>query len=110
MASSSHIPSLTETDLLLRGFFHDRVIPPLSTLGLENAVPELVVRARDLMASAATARYRPALPVRSRCVQHSIPKRKHLRRMLAMPNPLHHSILCCEVSDSWPQLYALCRE
>jgi hypothetical protein len=30
--------------------------------------------------------------------------------MLAMPNPLHQSILCCEISDSWPQLNALCQE
>ncbi len=99
-----------ENDLLLRGFFHDRMIPPLSTLGLENALPELVSRARSLMASAAVARYRPALPVRSRCVQHSIPKRKHLRRMLGVPNPLHQSILCCEVADSWSQLSALCQQ
>ena len=101
---------LTEADLLLRGFFHDRVIPPLSTLGLKPAEPELVKLARKLMADAASKKYRPAIPVRSRCVQHSIPKRKHLRRTLSIPNPLHQSILSCEITDHWPQLEKLCQE
>lgn len=100
----------TESDLLLRGFFHDRMIRPLSTLGLKPAELELIARARKLMADAQTRKYRPALPVRSRCVQHSIPKRKHLRRTMSIPNPLHQCILICEVVDHWDTLLELCKE
>ena len=52
-----------EKGLLLRGFFHDRMIPPLSTLGLEESIPDLpeIALARTLMTSAASSNYQPAL-------------------------------------------------
>src|SRR5262249_1499355 len=45
---------------------------------------------------------------RSRCVTHSVPKRKHLRRSLAIPNPLHQCILSDEIASNWPALSAFC--
>jgi len=106
------IPHVTELDLLSKGFFHDRMISPLSTLGLGPAVPDLVSMARNIMAEASANRYRTTgkLLPRSQCVQHSIPKRKHLRRILSIPNPLPQTILSCEVADHWPDLIALCQE
>jgi hypothetical protein len=110
MCASSTIPALTESDLLVRGYFHDRMVPPLSTRGLGPAVPDLTALTRRLMQEAAERRYRNALLVRSRCVTHSVPKRKHLRRILSIPNPLHQSALCCETVDHWRELYAKCKE
>ena len=102
---------VSESDLLSRGFFHDRMIPPLSTLSLSGPPgTELVRHARAIMSTAADKGYHSCLPVRSRCVQHSVPKRKHLRRVLSIPNPLHQSILCCEIVDHWKELLALCSE
>jgi len=110
MSPSLTIPDLSVSDLLLRGYFHDRMVPPLNTRGLAPALPDLIARARSLMQQASTNRYRNALPVRSRCVKHSVPKRKHLRRILSIPNPLHQSVLCCETVDHWQELYSLCKE
>ena len=95
---------------MLRGYFHDRMVPPLSTQGLAPAVLDLTTLARRLMQEAAARRYRNALQVRSGCVKHSVPKRKHLRRMLSIPNPLHQSALCCETVDHWSELYSLCKD
>jgi hypothetical protein len=50
------------------------------------------------------------LPQRSRCSEHSVPKRKHLRRRLAIPNPRHQAILCLEVAANWPYLRKICEE
>jgi len=107
---SSVAAQVSVEDLLLRGFFHDRVVPPLNSLGLKPAVGELVAKARGVMAQAVASRYRPAVPVRSQCSQHSVPKRKHLRRVLSIPNPLHQSLLCCEIVDNWEDLVRLCGE
>ncbi len=110
MATTSIGGSLTESDLLLRGFFHNRMIPPLSTLFLEPALPDLIGLARSIMSEAGKKNYHGCIPVRSRCIQHSIPKRKHLRRILSIPNPFHQSILCCEVVDNWDELLEKCRQ
>jgi hypothetical protein len=103
MAKLSGPSPLTASHLLLRGVFHDRIIPPLSTLGLNSCVNEIVNLARDLI-----RRRKPS--VRARCVQHSVPKSKHLRRVLSIPNPLQQSVLCCEVADNWKDLWRLCKE
>ncbi|HEY6128709.1 MAG TPA: RNA-directed DNA polymerase [Candidatus Acidoferrum sp.] len=103
-------PPLGPYDLILKGFFHDRIIPPLATVGLKDAVGDLVGLARKIMTLATARKYRPAHNIRSRCVQHSVPKRKHLRRMLAIPNPLHQAVLSCEIADCWPLLLERCQE
>ena len=88
----------TVEDLLTRGYFHDRVIPPLGSEALAPAIPELrgYVRAQQ-------RRKR-----RSRCAHHSVPKKKHLRRVLSIPNPFHQTLLCAEIERNWPQLQSFC--
>jgi len=91
-------PKLSATDLLTRGYFHDRVIPPLNSLGLLPALPELKALAKN------------ARSMRSRCTRHSVPKRKHLRRSLAIPNPLHQTALSLEVEKCWTKLLSACKK
>ena len=89
---------LTVSDLLTRGYFHDRVIPPLTSVGLLAAVPELEAYVKHM------GRKR----LRSRCVQHSVPKKKHLRRLLSIPNPFHQTALSREIVRDWDDLRVFC--
>src|SRR6266850_3747487 len=47
------VPRLGPDDLILKGFFHDRIIPPLATTGLKDAVGDLVGLARKIVTLAA---------------------------------------------------------
>jgi len=99
--------SISPTDLLTRGLFHDRIIPPLNSRGLEVAC-EAALEVVGEVRTAEKNRWR--LPQRSRCSEHSVPKRKHLRRRLSIPNPRHQAILCLEVSANWADLRKICGE
>jgi Reverse transcriptase (RNA-dependent DNA polymerase) len=88
---------LTVSDLLTRGYFHDRVIPPLGSSYLLPAVADLEAYVRH-------RRKR----IRSRCVQHSVPKKRHLRRLLSIPNPFHQTALSREIARHWDELHTFC--
>jgi|SRR5271166_3499343 len=90
---------LSVGDLLTRGYFHDRVIPPLVSTGLAPAVSDLLS-----FLKASRKKYR------SRCTHHSVPKRKHLRRLLSIPNPLHYTALARELEKHWGKLQAHCEQ
>jgi hypothetical protein len=98
--------TISPTDLLTRSFFHDRIIPPLNSRKLEGACGDLLDFAAADVTTAKKNRWQ--LPQRSRCSEHSVPKRKHLRRRLAIPNPRHQAILCLGVSANWPDLRKIC--
>lgn len=100
--------SVSSTDLLTRGFFHDRIIPPLNSRGLDVACEDLLDFVAGDVRTAKKNHWQ--LPQRSRCSQHSVPKRKHLRRRFAIPNPRHQAILCVEVSENWLDLRKICEE
>jgi hypothetical protein len=51
-----------------------------------------------------------AAPQRTRCVLHSVPKRKLSRRVLAIPNPRNYAILCVETEACWTQLESICKK
>jgi hypothetical protein len=91
-------PKVTADDLLTRGYFHDRVIPPLNSAGLVPALAELKAAAK------------PNKDIRSRCTQYSVPKRKHLRRLLSIPNPFHQTALSVEIEKCWVRLEAVCKQ
>jgi hypothetical protein len=105
MASTS---LLTAADLLCRGYFHDRIIPPLGTSGLAVGMKDILDFAARDFAKAKKKGFRSA-PQRSRCVLHSVPKRKLARRVLAIPNPRNYALLCAEIESCWPQLEAICK-
>lgn len=90
--------NLKASDLLLRGFFHDRIIPPLNSASLQPAISDLLTFAaqdfRDING-------RKVPKVTSRCSRHSVPKQKLARRILAIPNPRNQALLALEVEANW---------
>jgi Reverse transcriptase (RNA-dependent DNA polymerase) len=100
------LPTLTAADLLTRGLFHDRIIPPLSSMGLLPAIPELLAYADLDKANSNGYRYAPQ---RSRCVRHSVPKRKLARRVLSIPNPRNQALLASEIAQNWAALQTICQ-
>jgi len=91
-------------DLVTRGLFHDRIIPPLSSLSLADVIEDVFALARLEMQKDSRKRKR------SRLVRHSVPKLKHLRRHFGIPNPLNQAILCLCVAEHWKQLHAICKK
>ncbi len=100
------VPTLTTEDLMTRGYFPDRVIPPINSLSISPAIPD-ILRYVTPKAIQSMQRSRPGIH-RSLSVTHSIPKRKHLRRTLAIPNPLIQCVLSEEISTSWSELSTFC--
>lgn len=107
MSSFPFAVPLTIEDLLTRGYFHDRVVPAMSSLGLGPAVYDIQAHMAPILATAETNGFRLKLP-RNRPVQHSVPKRKHLRRVLTIPNPLPYAILCYQIAKNWSEIDAFC--
>jgi hypothetical protein len=99
--------TLSATELMTKGYFPDRVIPPVNSLGLANALADITAYVHPIMSDMILKK--PA-KLRSRCVIHSVPKRKHLRRSLAIPNPLHQMMMAMEVALGWPELQAYCAQ
>ena len=106
MFTVNPLPTLTTDDLMTRGYFPDRVIPPINSLSISPAIPDILQfvtpKAIQSMKKSKTGIHR------SLSVMHSIPKRKHLRRTLAIPNPLIQCVLSKEISSSWGDLSAFC--
>jgi hypothetical protein len=107
MASASVPSTLKVEDLLTRGYFPDRVIPPVNSLALSAAIPDMLAYAGPKVSDILNKVKRAGVP-RSLCVTHSVPKRKHLRRSLSIPNHLHQCILSDEVATNWQTLQAFC--
>ena len=99
--------ALSVEDLMTRGYFPDRAIPPINSLALAPAMPDILSHVRPLALDLVNKVKGASIP-RSRCVSHSIPKRKHLRRTLSIPNPLAQAILCDEVALHWQELSESC--
>jgi hypothetical protein len=96
MATGTPIPTrkLTASDLLLRGLFRDRIIPPLSSSSLQPAITDLSsFAAQDVR----EANGRRVPRVTSLCSRHSVPKQKLAKRFLGIPNPRNHMLLAIEI-------------
>ena len=107
MATSPFVLALTSHDLLTRGYFHDRVIPPLSSTELSPAVPDVVAHITPMIVNATNNKFRLNV-ARTRAVLHSVPKRKHLRRILTIPHPLPYAILCELIESNWTPISNIC--
>jgi hypothetical protein len=99
--------TLSATDLLTRGYFPDRVIPPVNSLALSVAIPDMLAYTRPKVSDILN-KVKGGGVSRSLCVTQSVPKRKHMRRSLAIPNPLHQCILSDEIAANWHELEAFC--
>lgn len=86
-------------DLVKRGYFPKELIPAFSTEKLAEALPE--IEKSDLKSIINDKKY-----TSSKCCLYSIPKVKHARRLLGIPNPLHQIILCQTLEDNWLSLEA----
>src|SRR5207247_513070 len=67
-------------------------IPPFKSERLADALP--------LLPSDILAYRKPG----SRCCHHSIPKLKHFRRLISLPNPLHQAILAHSIDAHWSEI------
>jgi hypothetical protein len=108
MATQTTTPTLTPVDLLTRGYFPDRVIPPVNSRSLSSAFDDMLTFAVP-KAKESVQKTGKGVP-RSRPVSHSVPKRKHLRRTLSIPNPLIQCILSTEIAASWSDLSSFCAQ
>lgn len=95
---------LTFDHLMTKGYFPDRVIPPVNSVGLSVALPDMLAYIRPI----AKGMLKNPSKLRSRCVVHSVPKRKHLRRSLSIPNPLHQCMAADQISTKWQALHKFC--
>jgi hypothetical protein len=94
---------LTADDLMTRGYFPDRIIPPANALSISSALPDMLAYVTPLAMESIQKKSGGGIH-RSRSVSHSVPKRKHLRRSLSIPNPLIQCILATEIAASWTDL------
>jgi len=108
MATATAAPTLTTTDLMTRGYFPDRVIPTINSLSISPAIPDILTfvtpKATESIQKTGAGVHR------SRSVTHSIPKRKHLRRTLSIPNPMIQCVLSEEIASAWPVLSTFCAQ
>ena len=98
---------LSVTDLMTKGYFPDRVIPPVNALGLGVALPDMMKHIQPIMADLIAKKPNK---YRSRSVTHSVPKRKHLRRSLSIPNPLHQFMIATQIAHDWKAIHKFCRQ
>lgn len=105
MAPTKTTPGkLTVNDLMTKGYFPDHVIPPVNSMGLSDALDDMLAYLRPI---AKGMLVKPS-KLRSRCVVHSVPKRKHLRRSFSIPNPLHQCMAAAQISTEWRALHKFC--
>jgi hypothetical protein len=98
------LSALTLDSLVRRGYLHDHAVPPLNTMQLADALGSLPLgpfnSSDDVWKK----------PKYSRCVQHSVPKRRLSRRVLAIPNPQHQIPLCHKIQECWTEIDGHCQK
>ena len=107
--SDMSMPTLSTDDLMSRGYFPDRVIPPVNSLSISPALPDIHTFLKPIVRESLQRQHNGGVH-RSRPVSHSVPKRKHLRRTLSIPNPMIQYILSVEVAASWTELSSFCAQ
>jgi hypothetical protein len=98
---------LVINNLMTKGYFPDRIIPPVNALGINVALPDMMKHIHPIMLGMLA---KQPNKLRSRCVTHSVPKRKHLRRSLSIPNPLHQLMAAAQIAHDWKDIYKFCRQ
>jgi hypothetical protein len=88
---------VTTESLIRKGYFPKELIPPFKTETLANSLPSLrqsIPEIKDKLKEQKT----------SKCCLYSIPRVKHLRRQLSIPNPLHQIKLCETLESNWDEI------
>lgn len=91
--TTTNYPFIQTEDFVRRGFFPKELVPAFTTEGLADNLDKVNQIVQETLSNSS-----------SKCSYYSFPKRKYSRRNLAIPNPLHHIILCNTLSDNWPSL------
>src|SRR6476469_4913023 len=91
----------TVEDLIKKGYLHDHTIPPLTTEPLAAAYLAYFPEEPDDPFYSTPQGF-------SRCVTHSVPKRRHSRRILSIPNPQHQIPLCIKLVEHWALIERHC--
>jgi hypothetical protein len=94
---------------MTRGYFPDRVIPPVNSLSVSSAIHDILKFVKPKAIESIKKKSGPRIH-RSLSVEHSVPKRKHLRRTLSIPNPVIQSVLSAEIAASWGKLSSFCAQ
>ena len=95
---------LTFDDLMTKGYFPDRVIPQVNSTGPSIALADMLAYIRPI----AKGMLKNPSKLRSRCVIHSVPKRKYLRRSLSIPKPLHQCMAAAQMATDWRAPHKFC--
>lgn len=80
---------LTVDSLIRKGYFPEELSPIFSTENLADTLNTIIQNISNYPDKPASA------------TKHSIPRVKHLRRMLSIPNPLLQIKLCKAIEDNW---------
>ncbi|MFD2409813.1 RNA-directed DNA polymerase [Paenibacillus rhizoplanae] len=80
---------LTVDSLIRKGYFPEELSPIFSTETLADTLNTIIPNISNFPDKPASA------------TKHSIPRVKHLRRMLSIPNPLLQIKLCNTIEDNW---------
>ena len=94
-------------NFLEKGYFPDHLIPPFTVRNLRAAYREILAHIR---AQYPVKKGKRLDVPRARMVRHSVPKRKLSRRLLCIPNPLHHVLVSRELSKHWKKLDDFCSQ
>jgi len=83
---------ITLDDFIRKGYFPEELIPPFYTEELANIIPELMPPLKTWFKKI------------GKCSSHTIPRLKHLRRHLSLPNPLNQILLCDILEKNWNEI------
>ncbi len=87
------------------GYLPDHLTPPFIVSNLRAAYPEILTHIRSQYP---VKKGKRANFPRARTARHSVPKRKLSRRLLSLPNPLHHVLVSRELAKHWKSLDQFC--
>lgn len=82
---------LTMRRLIKSGYFPVEVVPGFNSEDLANSYNSIFPNITNLN-------------IKSKCCFHSIPRVKHARRMLAIPNPYNQLLLFKEIFENWQDI------
>lgn len=81
--------------LISKGYFPQEMPPWFQTDNLASILDDIILNLPSLTKKT------------SKCCRYSLPKGKMTRRLLSVPNPLHHIKLCKVLDDEWSYLREL---
>jgi len=95
---------LTAKDLMKYGYFPLELPPPFQTIDLGDMVNKKFMNQCENFVSRWHAKDKKNNLAESKCCNYSVPRVKHLRRIVGIPNPLYQIILCSYIEKNWKEI------